>query len=114
MKAGKKDDVKGGVLRRRDPVFATLGQVQESQASGSPDNLPQASWGLPSVQHRSTSFANRKCCHGNEQTDQELGIRGRCPQPFMRNLPGGLSGGLPLYGHTVQLPGLGKGRSAGR
>lgn len=98
MRAGKKDDVKGGVLRRRDPVFVCSPWPGASKPGPWLPRLPFSGFlGPPSVQHGGTSSADRKCYDSNGQTNRETGLCGRCPQPHTPICHQASAGGASLW-----------------
>lgn len=61
MRAGKKD-IKGGVLRRRDPVFVCSAWPGARKPGPWLLRSPSSRFlGPPAVQHGGASFVDRKC-----------------------------------------------------
>ena len=115
MRAGKKGHVKGGVLRRRDPVDGLLplvgcknGRPLAPQITflRMPGCHPQSNMAALPVQTGSTGMLTGKPTKSEESVEA-------APSPSHEICCQASEDDLLFYGYNVQLPGLGRGRSGG-
>lgn len=75
VRAGKKDDIKGGVLRRRDPVFVCSPWPDARKPGRWLPRLPFSGFLGATLSPTWWHFLCRQeCYHSNGQTNQEMGL----------------------------------------